>query len=268
MKIGLTIQRVNNALKLGLDSFSPALEAALIQVVSLLLCFLMSFVLRSYLAHPPTIIFYVISQAAFAAFLTFCRKLDWWWIIIQFLFPVLVPIFLIVEIPPVYYLCMFVVLALIYWSIFQTQVPYFPSTSALLPAVLNLLPTDRRVRFVDVGSGLGGLLFSLSAIRKESSFVGIEIAPLPWLISYLRSLLVGAEVQFTLGNYERAHLSEYDVVFAYLSPVAMPGLWAKAIAEMRPGTLLLSYEFIIPDIEPDLCINIAEKEPFLYVWRI
>ncbi|MFZ6747605.1 class I SAM-dependent methyltransferase [Undibacterium sp. Ren11W] len=255
-------------MKLGVHSLSPSIEAILIQSASMFFGFLLSFVLRSTLDHPPSIIFYVISQAAFAAFLTFLREMDWWWIAIQFLFPVLVPILLIVDISPTYYFCGFVVLTLIYWSIFRTQVPYFPSTSALLPAVLNLLPSDGIVRFVDIGSGLGGLLFRLSAIRKESSFVGIEIAPLPWIISYLRSWFAKSTVRFIFGSYERADLGEYDVVFAYLSPVAMPSLWLKAVAEMKPGALLLSYEFIIPDVEPDLCINIAGKEPFLYVWRI
>ncbi len=268
LKIGLTIQRINSALKLGLDSLSPSILAILIQSTSMLLCFLMSIVLRFTLDSPPSIVFYVVFQAAFAAFLTFLWELDWWWIVIQFLFPLLVPILLIAEISPTYYLCGFVFLTLIYWSIFRTQVPYFPSTSALLPAVLNLLPPDIKIRFVDVGSGLGGLLFNLSAVRKESSFVGIEIAPLPWAISYFRAWFASSKVQFIFGNYERANFGEYDVVFAYLSPVAMSNLWVKAIAEMKPGTLLLSYEFIIPDVEPDLCINIAEKEPFLYVWRI
>jgi SAM-dependent methyltransferase len=268
LKIVLTIQRINSALKLGLGSLSPSIKAMLIQLVSMLLCFLMSVVLRLTLDRPPSIVFYVVSQAAFAAFLTFLCEMDWWWIAIQFLFPLLVPILLVAEISSTYYLYGFVFLTLIYWSTFRTQVPYFPSASALLPAVLNLLPPDSKIRFVDVGSGLGGLLFNLSAIRKESSFVGIEIAPLPWAISYFRAWFAGSMVRFIFGNYERANFGEYDVVFAYLSPVAMSNLWLKAIAEMKPGALLLSYEFIIPDVEPDLCINIAEKEPFLYVWRI
>lgn len=268
LNIGFTIRRVNSALKLGLDSLSPSIEATLIQSASILLCFLMSVALRFILDNPPSIVFYVVSQAAFAAFLTFLCKMDWWWIPIQFLFPLFVPILLIADISSTYYLCGFVFLTLIYWSSFRTQVPYFPSTSALLPAVLNLLPVDSKIRFVDIGSGLGGLLFNLSAIRKESSFVGIEIAPLPWAVSYFRAWFASSTVRFIFGNYERANFGEYDVVFAYLSPVAMPSLWVKAISEMKPGALLLSYEFIIPDVEPDLCINIAEKEPFLYVWRI
>jgi hypothetical protein len=50
-------------------------------------------------------------------------------------------------------------------------------------------------------------------------------------------------------------ISQTMTWFAYLSPAAMLALWHKARAEMRPGTLLLSYEFHIPGTTPDLVIQ-------------
>jgi hypothetical protein len=61
-------------------------------------------------------------------------------------------------------------------------------------------------------------------------------------------------------------LSDYDVVFAFLSPAAMPALWRKASAEMRPGTLLLSYEFSIPGTTPHIIDHPVENGPALYGW--
>jgi predicted O-methyltransferase YrrM len=48
--------------------------------------------------------------------------------------------------------------------------------------------------------------------------------------------------------------AQFDVVFAYLSPAAMPELWKKAQREMRPGSLLISYEFPIEGVEPNLIV--------------
>ena len=194
--------------------------------------------------------------------------MDWWWWGIQFFFPILIIIFFTFEIPPHFYLIAFIFLGLVYWSSFRTQVPYYPSKPALLPIVLSLLDQDRPVKFVDVGSGLGGLLIKLSAAREDSQFVGIEIAPLPWLISWVRAKIFNSKVQFIFGSYENADFNAFDVVFAYLSPAAMPALWIKVTEEMRPGSLLLSYEFLIPDVKPYLCVKMAVNEPNLYVWRI
>ena len=69
------------------------------------------------------------------------------------------------------------------------------------------------------------------------------------------------------GDYERLDLGDYDVVFAYLSPAAMGALWRKASAEMRPGSLLLSYEFVIADKAPDITIVPTGRGPSLYGWH-
>lgn len=267
MSIGLKNNNENCAKK-AYPHIPPAIQALVLQIVALSLCLLLSMLFRIVLIDSPPIIFFVFIQAALAAFLAFLRGMDWWWWIIQFSFPILIIIFLFIEIPSSYYLIGFVILALLYWSTFKTQVPYYPSKKSLLPAILGLFPSEKSINFVDIGSGLGGLLIQASKIRKESNFVGIEIAPLPWAISYLRGKCTQSRVQFKLGTYEKANFGDYDVVFAYLSPAVMPAVWVKAKAEMKPGSLFLSYEFIIPDVTPDLHINITANDPTLYVWRI
>jgi hypothetical protein len=97
---------------------------------------------------------------------------------------------------------------------------------------------------------------------------GIEIAPLPWLISVCRGLLRNSRVKFIRGSYYSWDLSQFDVVFCYLSPAAMPDIWEKAQAEMLAGSILLSYEFVIPNVPPTLIIKIEKDAPNLYVWRI
>jgi hypothetical protein len=48
----------------------------------------------------------------------------------------------------------------------------------------------------------------------------------------------------------------------------MDSLWEKASAEMRPGSLLLSYEFTIEGVTPAVTINTSNRGGILYGWRI
>lgn len=217
---------------------------------------------------PISLLAGVALYACAVTFFSLFLGLDWWWLPIQFFFPFLTVVFLLINIPPKFYLIGFVVLASLYWTIAKTRVPYFPSKAELVPIVLNQLPKNRPIKFIDVGSGLGGLLMKLALVKKDSQFVGVEIAPLPWLISYIRGKISRSSVRFLLRNYEQENFAQYDVVFAYLSPAAMPDLWQKARKEMKAGALLMSYEFVIPDVPPDLCVNIATNDPILYIWRI
>ena len=182
-------------------------------------------------------------QGAFAGLLTWRRKLALWWIVIQLLFPLALLKAQLLSIPPLAFLAAFLFLLALYWSTFRTQVPYYPSGQRVWIEVARLLPADRPVRAIDIGSGLGGLVLDLAKRRPDSQFVGIELAPLPWLVSRVRAKLSGSGALFLRGDYDDLNFADYDAVFAYLSPAAMSALYRKAAREMRPGSILLSYEF-------------------------
>ncbi len=247
---------------------APSIEALLIQITALLLVWAMVQALDSF-AHIALPIFAcAILQGAVAALLTVWRQLARWWIFIQFFFPILIIAAQALHLPSWLFLAAFIISVAVYWSTFRTQVPFFPSSPSTWNAIAALLPAQRALRFVDIGSGFGGLVLHLSALRPESHFCGVEIAPLPWLASVIRTTLKGSRGRFSRTDYKKLNFAAYDVVFAYLSPAAMPALWKKARAEMRSGTLLLSYEFSIPDVEPQI-ISLPDKNgASLYGWNM
>ncbi len=245
---------------------SPAVQALLMQCAALPVCALTA-TLLSFMQVDITLGAAALLQGSIAAALSWWRRLASWWLAIQFVFPAALLLGAGLGLPPSLFLAGFVVLLLIYWSTFRTQVPYFPSGKRAWDAVAALLPPDRALSVIDIGSGLGGLVLDLARRRPDSRFVGIELAPLPWLVSRLRAAWCGNRVRFVRGDYERLDLGNYDVVFAYLSPAAMDALWRKASAEMRPGALLLSYEFDIAAKAPDLAIMPTGRGPSLYGWH-
>jgi len=246
----------------------PAVQALLIQGISLLVILLITAGIAAAVDISPPVALAVLLQGSLAAVLSYWRGLARWWLFIQFLFPVAAVAMQLLHLPPVLYLAAFLLLLGLYWTTFRTQVPFYPSSLAAWNAVAALLPQERTIRFVDIGSGIGGLVLNLAGQRPDSEFIGIELAPLAWLISWLRARIGGSRGRFIRGDYARLDLAQYDVVFAYLSPVAMPDLWRKARAEMRPGTLLLSYEFIIPDASPQIATFPASEGPALYGWHM
>jgi SAM-dependent methyltransferase len=205
-------------------------------------------------------------QGAIAAALGWGRLASWWRPI-QFLFPLALLGASRLALPPAWFLAGFVVLLLVFWSTFRTQVPYYPSGRAVPTAVASLLP-GRPVRVIDIGSGLGGLVLELARARPESRFEGIELAPLPWFASRLRAALGRSRARFIRGDYEDLDFGHYDLVFAYLSPAAMDALWRKARREMRPGSLLVSYEFVVDGCRPDRIVAPTDGGPTLNIWHL
>jgi len=211
----------------------------------------------------PSLFLVALLQGVIAAALSW--RLAPWWRAIQLLFPLALLGADRLRLPPIVFLLGFLFLLGLFWSTFRTQVPFYPSGPAARDAVARLLPA-RPVRLIDIGSGFGGLVLELARRRPDCQFCGVELAPLPWLVSLLRARLSGGGARFTRGDYERLDFADYDFVFAYLSPAAMEALWRKAAREMRPGAMLFSYEFDIPSRKPDQTIAATSVGPALYVW--
>ncbi|WP_317203911.1 class I SAM-dependent methyltransferase [Janthinobacterium sp.] len=244
---------------------APAVRAALLQALAFPLTLALVYLLARG-GFPLSWLGVALAQGALAALLSWRCGLASWWRAIQLLFPAALLAALSLHLPPLAFLLAFVLLLGLYWSTFRTQVPFYPSGPAVWEAVAQLLPADRPARLIDIGSGLGGLVLHLARHRPDCAVSGIELAPLPWLWSAARARLAGGAARFARGDYERLDFADYDIVFAYLSPAVMLALWQKAAREMRPGTMLLSYEFCIPVQEPDRVIAATPSGPALYVW--
>jgi hypothetical protein len=246
----------------------PSVQALAIQGGALLLLMLSLWLLARLRWLPPdtfpSLTGMALLQGALAAVLSrLCRQAAWW-PVIHFLFLPAALAALSLRLPPWLFLAIFLLMLALYWSTFRTQVPFYASGAAAWRAVETELP-QRPLRMIDIGSGLGGLVVHLAVRHPESRFEGIELAPLPWLVSRVRQM-AGARCRFLRGDYQRLNFGAYDVVFAYLSPAAMPALWAKARAEMRSGTLLLSHEFTVPGTTPQIVRPTRPDGPVLYGW--
>jgi SAM-dependent methyltransferase len=215
---------------------------------------------------PPSWTVVACTQGAWAALLSWRFGLAPWWCAIGCAFPPVVLLASGAGVPPTVFLGAFLFLLLWYWSTFRTQVPYYPSGRQAWDLVVAALPAGP-LRVLDIGSGLGGFVLDLARRRPDCTAEGIELAPLPWLASRLRAALVKSRARFWHGDYDELNFGHYDVVFAYLSPAAMDALWRKAHAEMRPGSLLFSYEFVIPDRAPDRRFVTGDGKKTLYLWH-
>ena len=245
----------------------PAIEALVIQVVVLLVLYAFLFLLGTF-ERQVTIGVAALLQGALAALLSRWRHMPIWWLVIQFLFPPALLFGHALGLSPGLFLGAFLLLLLVYWTPFKTRVPLYLSGQAVRQRVLDLVPGNDVVRFIDIGSGLGGLAIYLAKNRPHACVSGIELAPIPWFIGWLRALVLRSRARMLMGDYTKLDFSQFDMVFAYLSPAAMDALWEKAMAEMRPGALLISYEFIISGVKPDIVIGEEMDGALLYVWRM
>lgn len=214
-----------------------------------------------------------------AAALSHFAGLARWWLLIQLLFAPALVLMLKLHLPSGIFLAAFLLMLLVYWSTFRTQVPLYLSSKKVWQTLEELLPPAKRstpgdpeknFTFMDIGSGMGGVLLHLASVRPDGRYYGVENAPLPYLLCRLR-LTLGRyhNCQVLWGSLWSTDLAPYDVVFAYLSPVPMQQLWHKVKQEMRPGTLFISNSFAVPGHPPQYSITLDDlHHSTLHIWHM
>jgi len=192
-----------------------------------------------------------------------------WWLPIHMVVPFAVAAALLWRLPPWVFLAAFVFLLLFYWNS-VAGVPLYLTNRATRATLSGLLPETPGFRFIDLGSGFGGPLIDLAGRRPDGRFEGIESAPMLYALTRLRLLAQrrpNAVVRY--GDFRTLDLAPYDVVYCFLSPVPMPALYDKAKREMRPGSLLVSNTFAVPDRAADDTRAVPDRRrTTLHLWRM
>lgn len=191
-----------------------------------------------------------------------------WWQPMHLLFaPALVGA-LALQLPSGFYLAVFVLLALVFWGTVQGDVPLFLSSPAVAEALARLAVRERAGLCADLGAGLGSVVQPLAQAQPLLAIEAWERAPLPWAVAAWRCRRV-PNVAVRRASFWDCHLGRYDLVFAFLSPAAMPALGEKIRREMRPGALFVSSSFVLPEWSPEQVITLEDTGGTrLYCYRI
>lgn len=206
-------------------------------------------------------------QGILAAAISRLQHTPPWWLAIHAIFFPGIVLASTLQLSPGWSLAAFILLALVYWNTFSTQVPLYLSNHTTASALSNLIQQQKARTLLDLGSGTGILLKRLALQLPDCQYTGIESAPLPWLLGVVRTYKLH-NCKISRGNFWRHSLTDYDVVYAFLSPVPMPQLWQKARNEMRENALLVSNTFPVPDVPPDLVIDVDDpRKTRLYLYH-
>ena len=210
-----------------------------------------------------------LGQGVAAALLGRFLGLPAWWVPLNFALPVFAWGAGALAIDPLWYLAAFGAAFFVFGTAtIRSGVPLYLSGNTALEGLCTLLPATAPLRVLDAGSGIGTMVAYVSERRPDACVTGIESALGPWLLSRLRAALCAGRFQVSLDDFWDVDFGRYDVVYAYLSPAAMPRLWNKARRDMRPGTLLVSNRFEIAGQPATRTIQPGGRADRLYVWRM
>jgi SAM-dependent methyltransferase len=159
-----------------------------------------------------------------------------------------------------------IVYGLLFLPTFWTRVPYFPSSHSVYDLIADQLPKSESFNFLDLGCGDGELLNFLSLKFPKAKFTGIDLSPTAIFAAKLKNKN-NTNVRITFGDYWKLDFSEFDYIYAFLSPTPMPDLENKAQSEMKQNSTLLVNTFALPNWKAQRDIKIGDNnQTNLYVY--
>jgi hypothetical protein len=179
------------------------------------------------------------------------------WVLLNVLLPVGAGV-ISLQLVPTWIIGIAAILTLLtYLPTFWTRVPFYPSRQSAIAALEELLPKDREFAFVDLGSGFGKVVLALAPRFPKGTFVGVELSPMPFALSWLRGLRY-PNVSFLMQSFWEHDLSEYDYTYAFLSPTPMARLWEKVSDELTEEQTFVTNSFMV-SAEPDRVIELDDE---------
>ena len=237
---------------------SPVLAALAIQAAIFVGLYLLRPFVEDGIDRPVPMLWLVLAQGLIAGIVTRGFGFSIPWVIGQVIAPPLLLFALALDLPSWIFPVILILLVLVFWNRTTSE------------AILKLLPKKNGFYMADLGSGLGGTLRHLSRSRPDAQFSGLETAPLPFALSWLLGRLSGIKnLEFRFQDIFKADLSEFDVVYCFLSPVPMPDLFEKAKKEMKPGSLFISNSFVVPGHKPNRTVKVDDRrQTKLLIWKM
>jgi SAM-dependent methyltransferase len=151
------------------------------------------------------------------------------------------------------------------------EVPYVQTPNDVVMEMLRLASVTPGDAVYDLGSGDGRLVIA-AARYFGARGVGIELDPalVTESIKIARRAGVAERTRFLQEDIFEADISEATVVTLYLSPDVNLRLRPKLLAQLKPGSRIVSHDFPIGDWKPDRVVNFRgpERTHVLSLWIV
>jgi lysophospholipase L1-like esterase len=146
------------------------------------------------------------------------------------------------------------------------DVPFVPTPENVVAKMLELANVGPADVVYDLGSGDGRIVIA-AARRHGARGVGIDIDPqrVREARANARKAGVAGRVEFHEGDLFKADIGAASVVTLYLLPSLNLRLRPKLLAELKPGTRIVSYGFDMGDWAPGATLQVGSSTVYYWV---
>ena len=152
----------------------------------------------------------------------------------------------------------------------EPEVPYVPTHETVVAEMLKVAKVGKNDVLYDLGSGDGRIPIT-AAKRFGTRGVGVDIDParITEARENAKKAGVADKVKFMQQDLFETDIKEATVVTLYLLPDVNLRLRSKLLADLKPGTRVVSHNYDMGDWKPLKTITVkVPEEHTIYYWVV
>jgi len=147
----------------------------------------------------------------------------------------------------------------------RLDVPYVPTPQDVVDRMLDMAKLTKDDFHIDLGSGDGRV--AITAAKRGARSKGIDLNPTRIAEANENAKKAGVtdRVTFVLGNLFEQKIGEANVLTMYLLQSVNLQLRPRILAELKPGSRVVSHAFTMNEWEADERANVNGRNVFLWI---
>lgn len=129
----------------------------------------------------------------------------------------------------------------------RQPLPFIPINPRAARAIARLPEIQRARAIIDLGCGTGTLLAAISHTQRHTRLVGVDLNPALLRLARWRSRWWRNPPTCVEADLFHYPIGEFDVIVGWWVPNFAKRLLPKFLADCRPGTVIISYMFALPE---------------------
>lgn len=153
-----------------------------------------------------------------------------------------------------------------YNIVFRGFAPFISTKFEAILTILKDLNLKGDEHVYELGSGKAGFLRAIEQRFGNKNLTGIEYSFFPYILAKIQIAISGSAIKIIKKDMFKVSLKDADILYCFLSPEMMLKLEKKFKTECRPGTIVISYHFKLPNFEAERILK--ENDDNIYFYRI
>jgi len=152
-----------------------------------------------------------------------------------------------------------------FWQVvFLGTAPFLSTEKEVVEAISKKLKISPGQNIYELGAGKATFLRELQKKYPKANYLGVEKNLIPYLSSRLTIEELNHKIKIVKKDLFKVDIHEADIIYCYLNPNTMAKIADKLEKECRPGTIVISYLFDIPNWEIKETIDLARGQVYFY----